>query len=219
MQTMARLVEHQDTLLREIEVAARKRDASAVLDSMRKLETLVALMRRQQEIDQALLALKQGHTAMRSSTAGVTDARSEDDGSEPSSKERGRRQRDSFVRTLAGMGVRLQQSKGAVFTTPAGEAVGIAYAREGNKDRWFLGLPESIDLAVLLCEGHGGKLTHFSLPKEFMDQHKRALSRKNGQLKFNVLRRAGEFLLHLPRRGSVSIEAFRDNFSGLTRAF
>ena len=117
------------------------------------------------------------------------------------------------------MGVPLEPVKGQVFRTGHGTRVGIAPASESNKyrDRWFLGLPENgFDHAVLLCYGCNGKLTHFSLPKEFIDKHSQTLSRKNGQLKFNVRRRGEEFLLLVPRRGPVSIEAYRDNFAGLT---
>ncbi len=117
------------------------------------------------------------------------------------------------------MGVPLEPVKGQVFRTERGTRVGIAPASESNKyrDRWFLGLPENgFDHAVLLCYGCNGKLTHFLLPKEFIDKHSQTLSRKNGQLKFNVRRRGEEFLLLVPRRGSVSIEAYRDNFAGLT---
>lgn len=217
MQSLAQLLEYQGELLRAIEVAARKRDASAVLTSLKNLEMLGSLIRRQEEIDRTLVALKGGLAASPVTEVATTDSPNRDDDRKLSAKERGRRHRENFVRTLANMGVVLQPLKGVIFRSPRGILVGIASASESKKkDSWFLGLPEGrFEQAVLLCEEHSGNLRHFSLPKEFMSEHGEALSRKDGQIKFNVFRR-NEFVLHLPRHGCVSIEDFRDNFSGLS---
>jgi hypothetical protein len=137
---------------------------------------------------------------------------------ELSPRERGRRHRVDFVQALARMGVTLQPLKGAIFKSPRGVRVGVAYAREDSrqKDKWFLGLPENkFEHAVLLCEDRSGKEIYFSLPKEFLHEHGKTLSKSGGQIKFNVARRIGEFFLDLPWRESVTIEAFRDNLSGL----
>ena len=56
---MARLLEYRETLLRDIEAAARKGDVSEVLASSEKLEMLASFMKRQQEeIARTLAALK-----------------------------------------------------------------------------------------------------------------------------------------------------------------
>jgi hypothetical protein len=214
MQSLARLLEHQGTLLRDIEVAAREGDAAAVLALQKKLETIASLIRRQDEIDRTLAAFERELAAVPDTPVTTTEGLVCDDNREVSAKERGRRRRDDFVRTLASRGVVLHRLKGAIFRSPRGTRVGVAYNREKN-DKWFLGLPEDgFEHAVLLCEERSGRVIHFSLPKEFMDEHGDALNRTNGQIKFNV-RRRGEFFLHLPKRGYVTIEPFRDNFSGL----
>ena len=99
MQTIARLVEHRDTILREIEVAAKRRDAATVLNTIGKLETLATLIRQQEEIDRSLAALKEGTWTPSASTEAVEPVRGERDGTELSSKERGRRQRDGVAST------------------------------------------------------------------------------------------------------------------------
>jgi hypothetical protein len=135
---------------------------------------------------------------------------------EVSAKERGRRNRDDFVGTLSSKGCSLAPLKGAIFRSPRGLRVGVAFSREGKPDKWFLGLPEDgFEHAVLLCEERSGRIIHFSLPKEFLEEHGNALSRRDGQVKFNVSRRREAFFLQVPRRGLVTIEPFRDNFSGL----
>jgi len=216
MEPASRLLERQEALLRDIESAARQRDVSAVLALLKKLEMLASLVRQQEEIDRRLAAMEGDLLASPVTAAGPAEVQT--DGSERAitPKERGRRQRDSFVRALATKGITLQRVKGAILRSPRGIRVGVAYAREGQQDKWFLGLPEDqFQHAVLLCEERSGRMTHFSLPEEFVREHGESLSRKDGQVKFNVLRRGEEFFLHLPRRGSVSIDAFHDNFSGL----
>jgi len=216
MQTRARLLEHQGALLREIGAAARKQDAAAVLALQKKLETLASLIRRQEEIDRTVAVFERALAAGSDTPVTTTEGPAGDDDREVSAKERGRRHRDDFVRTLSNRGVVLHRLKGAVFRSPRGTRVGVAYGRESRNDKWFLGLPEDgFDQAVLLCEDRSGRVTHFSLTKEFMDEHGDKLSRKDGQVKFNVFRRGGEFSLQLPKHGPVTIEPFRDNFSGL----
>ena len=214
MQTAKRLQEHQEDLLRDIEAAARKGDAATVLALQKKLETLASLIRRQEEINRALEVFERG-VAAGSDTPVTTTERPTFDDDRISAKERGRRRRDQFVQLLASRGVLLHRLKGAVFRSPRRTRVGIAYGRVGKNDNWFLGLPEGgFDQAVLLCEDHSGTVTHFSLTTEFMDEHGGALTRKNGQVKFNVVRRGGEFFLHVPKHEPVSIEPYRDNFLG-----
>jgi len=215
MQTPKRLQEHQEALLRDIEAAAREGNAAAVLALQKKLETLASLIRRQQEIDRTLALFERDLAAGPETPVTTTEGLAFDD-DRGSAKERGRRRRDEFVRTLSSRGVVLHRVKGALFRSPRGTRVGVGYGRESKNDRWFVGLPEDgFDQAVLLCEDRSGRVIHFSLMKEFMDEYGDALSRKNGQVKFNVVRRGGEFFLHVPKRGPVTIEAFRDNFSGL----
>lgn len=217
MKSLPRLLEHQKTLLGKIATTAQKGDVSEVLALSKKLEMLASLLKRhQEEIDRTLADLEGDLSASPVTDAGAVEVLTDGDDRTLSAKERGRRRRDGFVQTLANMGVTFQWLKGAIFRSPRGVRVGVAYARESNKDKWFLGLAENqFAHAVLLCEESSGKMIHFSLPKEFMRDYGESLSRKNGQIKFNVFRRGGEFFLHLPRRESVTIEAFRDNYSGL----
>ena len=216
MQTLTRLLEHQGSLLREIQNAARKQDAAAVLALQKKLEMLASLIRQQDEINRSVATFERGLAAGSEAQSTTTESHTCDGGKEISAKERGRRQRENFVHMLSSRGIALHRLKGAVFRSPRGIRVGIAYARESQKDKWFLGLAENqFEYAVLICEQRAGEVIHFSLPKEFMSEHGESLSRKDGQIKFNVFKRDGQFFLHLPRLGSASIEAFRDKFSGL----
>src|SRR5262249_35031731 len=154
---------------------------------MKKLEMLASLINRQEEIVRTLAAWEGGLPASPVPEVDPAEGPNDGDGQRLSAKERGRRHRDSFVRTLANRGVTLQWLKGAILRSPRGIRVGVAYARESKKDRWFLGLAEDqFEHAVLLCEERSGKVIHFSLPMEFMIEHGDSLSRKDGQIKFNV---------------------------------
>ena len=215
---MKQLLEHQQEVLREIESAARRKDAARVMSHTTTLDRITRLIRKQEEIDSALIALKRGGP--------IDPAAVEEEGTlhhdgppRESGKARGRKHRTELVRELSRAGVDLRPLSGAVLKTVSGLRVGIAYSREGNKDRWFLGLPEDgFDHAVLICEHLAGKVSRFFLGQDFIAKYGRALSRKDGQVKFNVLRRGGEFLLNVPRHGAVSIARSQDNFEGLKRS-
>ena len=219
MESLPRLLEHQKTLLRDIEVAARKGDVSGVLASSGKLEMLASFMKRQEEeIARTLVALEGGLSASRGTDGGPAQALTDGHDRKLSKKERGRRRRVDFIRMLAKKGVDLQPVKSVIFKSPHGIRVGIASARENRKrkDNWWLGLPEGeFEHAALLCEERSGNEIRFLLPKEFMREHGESLTRREGQIKFIVFRRDGEFFLRLPGRESVAIEAFRENFSEL----
>jgi hypothetical protein len=107
---------------------------------------------------------------------------------------------------------------GAIFFAPKLRLrIGVAYAHEGGRtNRWFLGLEEGkFDHAVLLCESKSGRVTHLSLPREFIAKYGSSFPRKDGQLKINLVMRGGEFCLLLPPGRPINVEQFRDNFYGL----
>lgn len=220
MGTIAQLLGHETAVLQEIEKAAKKKDPDTVVSNARRLEKIRELIAQQEAIHRAVRSLEPQSavqekpiTAEQNMTAELSSRENE---AGLSSKERGRRRRLEFIRVMARKGVLLEAIRGATFMAPSGLRTGIAFAREVQKDRWFLGLPEGgFEHAVLLCETQGGRLIHFSLPKEFIARHEPSLSRKNGQVKFSLVRRGGEFFLQVPRRGRVSVNSFRDDFSRL----
>ena len=123
-----------------------------------------------------------------------------------SAKARGERVRSNWVNSNLGRAV--VNVKGALYRNGRGEILGIAYAKEAEnrKDRWFSGLPEKkYQIAVLLCESINGKIVAVCLPQDFLARYKQKFSKANGQDKFNVIKRGGEWFLSVPATGEVSI--------------
>lgn len=77
----------------------------------------------------------------------------------------------------------------------------VAFANELPKkeNRWFLGLPdEPTEVAVLVCKSLAGKVHDIVLPVARLRDVWRALSRHQGEVKFNVKRLGTRFLLLVP---------------------
>jgi hypothetical protein len=216
MDTLARLLTYQKSLFKEIGKAAGAGDARALLGLQGKLATTEKLIREEKEIVRQLEVLIDAPGAPSVSIPPRRDS-ADDGSSSPSAREQGRRRRTQFLKEAESKGVVLQQVTGTIYQTRDGTRVGIASATEGkNGDRWFLDLREGeFDHAVLLCEPLDGELTHFSLPKKFMDEFGHHFSRAGDRIKFNVHKRGGAYMLLVPRKGPVNIDAYRDNFFGL----
>ena len=109
--------------------------------------------------------------------------------------------------------------KGVRYKVNNRNSIGIAYSSENRKNRWFLGLPhENIDTIVLLCERKNSQILSFVFSKDFYDKIKNLMSTDdNGQSKYNINLRNGEYQLMIPHRGHEKINIFLDNFDSLKR--
>jgi len=79
---------------------------------------------------------------------------------------------------------------GAISRTSSGKRVGTAVATEDPRDpdRWFLGVQDTqLDCVALLCQA-GNELLDFVLPMVSLSDVWPELSRRDRQVKFNVLR-------------------------------
>jgi hypothetical protein len=208
-----------DQMMADIEKAARKKDANAIIALVRELDKTMGLIDRwnaiAKETSQVLKrSSPEDGSKMRDEKPVVQGPESGE--AEISAKAHGKQHRIEFVGAAVQRGVRLEPSKGVVYKTADGTRVGIAYADERRKNKWFLGLPiDGFQHAILLCVSNG-KTTHFSLANDFIAQFGRFLTRKDGQIKFNVFKDGGRFFLRVPRQESIPIDQFRDNFYGLT---
>jgi hypothetical protein len=116
--------------------------------------------------------------------------------------------RGRYVERLARRGVNLTHVGGVNYRTKEGVAVAIPTATEREPNRWFLGLlADSFDIALLLCEDASGDIHDFVLDQPFLATHGARLSRDGrSQLKFNVLREGGRFMLKVPFHGPIDID-------------
>jgi len=222
MEMVTRLEKHRSNLLRRIATAAQKGETTAVMAHTNRLQRVERLISQLEEVDREVRALEDVETA--TSEPALPPQREggqeQTEGSawRSSGKERGARRRLEFLKNLPPRARPADPVTGAVFKAPKLRLrIGVAYAHEGDRvNKWFLGLHEAkFDHAVLLCESRDGRVRHFSLPKEFMAQHRHALSRKNSQLKFNVVKRGGGYFLLVRPGRHINLEEFRDNYYGL----
>jgi hypothetical protein len=186
-------------LLSEIEVALKQGGKSNFYEATERLRSGDSLL----EQVASLWRGQQSPLASKTTTE-------ESDGNFPadyiSAKARGERVRSNWVNSNLGRAV--VNVKGALYRNGRGEILGIAYAKEAEnrKDRWFSGLPEKkYQIAVLLCESINGKLVAVCLPQDFLARYKQKFSKANGQDKFNVIKRGGEWFLSVPATGEVAI--------------
>ncbi len=87
---------------------------------------------------------------------------------------------------------------------------GVTWSCE-HSGTWFLNLLEGeFDLAVLLCEVRPGVATILLLPNGFVNRYWHSFSRdKNGEMKFNVIKKSGRFHLQIPQPvGLVDVSDF-----------
>jgi hypothetical protein len=88
--------------------------------------------------------------------------------------------------------------------------VGIAFSeRTGNKPQWFLGLPSMNFLeAILLCQTGPNSITVIHVTADLWEifQKRIGVGKKRSQLKINLYRRLGKWLINLPQPfGAVDI--------------
>ncbi len=134
-----------------------------------------------------------------------------------SSKQEGKNARSQWVDDLKGEDIRLV-GYGKRYQTVQGKDVGIAFANEKD-DRWFLGLKdEPTDIAVLICKSKSD-VYDFVLPIADMTQYWNALSRSNGQIKFNVRREGREFRLLIPGNAPLTITEYQSDYGPLRQNF
>lgn len=214
----ARLQGQRDVLLRKIKAAAEKGDTRAVLANGQSLATVERLMAefdalaRNVESLEADMAVPPSIPSTNESFLADAEPLSE---ARSTGRSRGEARRLEFVKTLPPGAQPVNITSAATFRARSGLRIGVAYAKERRTNRWFLGLQDrAFEHAILLCETNNGKVLHFSLGRHFLAKYQRALA-NNGQVKFNVSRRGGQFYLVVPRTGRVSIEPFRDNYDGL----
>lgn len=147
-------------------------------------------------------------------------------GTSDTSKERGRRIRESYILELARSGLKINQVDNVWAKTPSGLWVAIPFATERRSGRWFLGLPENEVIkriqnggvvVVLLCQSVSGPVLDFVLPSSKFSEIVNLLSKSKGQLKFNLKRVGNRYYLVLPSHGSLDVSEYKGNLSVLKR--
>ncbi|MBI5017163.1 MAG: hypothetical protein HZB55_16975 [Deltaproteobacteria bacterium] len=195
--------------LREIGRAAAEGRTADILSGGKRLEEIEELARRAAELEAQVtnvLSAKEFVPPATSGRSGQTTPHALEYVGAPG-RDGGERARVALVAKLAAAGVAFQRVRGAIYKTPSGALVGIAYATERQSDRWFLGLTEGrFDHALLLCEEEPGRVHALVLPRGFFEEHGKSLSRSKGGLKFNVVRSGPSFFVTVPAHGHVPVE-------------
>ncbi len=219
MEPQERLKQLRAQVLRKIEDAAKTGNTSLVVSSSKIVEEIESLEKQLTEIITSLDSIEKlvERNGDLDSVELSTPFSSQQKSLSP--KKRGQERRNSFVKRAKELGIHMLQLKGVQYKVNNRNLIGIAYSGETRPNRWFLGLPpENFDTIVLLCERKNGQILSFVLSKEFYQKIKNLMSTDdNGQLKYNISFRNGEYQFMIPERGYEKINLFLDNFDNLRR--
>ena len=219
MEPQERLTQLRAQILRKIEDAAKIGNTSLVVSSSKIVEEIESLEKKLIEIISSLDSLEKlvEQNGDLDSVELSTPFSSQQKSLSP--KKRGQERRTAFVQRAEELGIHMLQLKGVQYKVNNRNLIGIAYSGETRPNRWFLGLPpENFDTIVLLCERKNGQILNFVFSKEFYQRIKNLMSTDdNGQLKYNISFRNGEYQFMIPERGYEKINLFLDNFDNLRR--
>jgi len=132
-------------------------------------------------------------------------------------KERGKLSRENYVAALGKEGKPIEQVDGVWAKTAGGLWVAMPFATERKDNFWFLGLPENIVIerineggvaVVLLCQSRSGSTLDFVIPPDKIREILGSLSKSKGQLKFNLRKDDGRYLLVIPGRSPLDVSPF-----------
>ncbi len=223
MGALADLQNEKNTILSNISKAASEGRSDLVLSESEKLAKIELLINRHEQIVLALEELRSNK-----SNANLTQTSVKKEVAEKynmsrssrlaSSRELGQKLRGEFIKKLDGKGVDLQLIKGkTIFQTKSGKRVGIAVAREGQPNRWFLGLPVGgFELAVLLCQRENGYLLEVPLSEKFFIEHGDSMSQSKGQMKFNIHQIGSRVMVQVTGIGGIDVSSFSIDYSSFS---
>lgn len=131
--------------------------------------------------------------------------------------------RREFLQKLAQRGIALTLRDRVWAVTPAGEWVALPGTSDSPiADRWWLGCdPDKLRSrhpigVVLLCRARNGPLHAIGLPRPLLHDVQPRLSKNQRQVFFNVVRRAGRFILQLRGGEEIDVTGRLDDVSWVT---
>ena len=140
-----------------------------------------------------------------------------DDSTQVTARARGKLLRENYVAALKKEDKPIEQVDGVWARTAGGLWVAIPFATERRDNFWFLGLPENDLLerihgggvaVVLLCQSKSGSTLDFVIPPDYIQEIVGSLSKSKGQLKFNLRKDDGRYLLVIPGRSPQDVSHF-----------
>ncbi|MFQ5639401.1 MAG: hypothetical protein ACE5IR_15560 [bacterium] len=218
MDLQKRIIQLKSQVLRKIEDAAKTGNTSSVVSSSKIVEEIESL---EQQLNQVINSLdsieklveQNGESLDSVQISSLVTLRDKS----VSPKKKGEERRTHFVKRAQNLGINILQMKGVRYKVNNRNLIGIAYSSETRPNRWFLGLPpENFDTIVLVCERKNGQILNFIFSKDFYDKVKNLMSTDdNGQLKYNIALRNGEYQFMIPLQGYEKINSFLANFDNL----
>jgi hypothetical protein len=205
-------------ILERVKTAAQESDVTALTRFSRAAEECETLIKQEADLHCRVRDLT-GSLLPNSGTSPIAAVNSYGPKIRSSPKREGADIRDTWVKMLSSKGVRLY-GHAKKYHTQHGISVAVASANEPDnpqrKNKWFLGLKdEPTDVAVLLCRDLKQEVYDFVLPVTELGVAWKVLSRSGGQIKFNVRKEAGEFLLAVPGNRSIVVTKYFGNYSPL----
>ncbi|MEW6753976.1 MAG: hypothetical protein AB1505_23805 [Candidatus Latescibacterota bacterium] len=224
MALRAEIVEARDSIMKEVERAARGGSTREVVARSRLLEAAEELLVSHDALDARLRSLRKqianGNYEPPANVPGASGGDTLGGRVRDSAKAEGERRRQGFLADARGRGIHMDRVAGVRYASSKLRCVGIATASETVKyrNRWFLGLaPADYDGFVLLCEDRSGVEHRFVAPSSMAASLLPKLSRDEvGQIKFHVTRDNGHFYLDVPGQARIPIDELREQFANLT---
>lgn len=208
----------KDKILERVKTAAEESDVTAVTRLSRGLEECETLIKEKADLHCRIQHLTDSLWPD-SGTTPIAAVNSHGPKTRSSAKREGADIRDTWVKMLSSKGVPLT-GNGKRYHMQHGLSVAVASANEPvqpqRKNKWFLGLKdEPTDVAVLLCRDAKQEVYDLVLPVTELGAAWKELSRSSGQIKFNIRKKAGEFSLAVPGKGSIVVTKYLGNYGPL----
>lgn len=221
MELNVRISRLKSITLKRIEESAKKGDTASIFSNTAAVEEVERLEKKLNEIVVALENVEKRTNSTSNAAREILHSQQTSNliealVVESSPREVGKIRRKEFIRELSMLGTQLYHAGGCIYKTKTQNLVGIAYASERKPNRWFLGLPiKDYYAVILLCERGNGTILKFVLPKVFLIDKKEHISNADGNFKYNIVSRHGEFSIRIPKVGNDSVSKFLNNYAPL----
>lgn len=198
----------KETTKAKIAHALKNNRTEIVVAAAKELDLLDRLERQYKEIETAITSFDKQRNFNADEPQNINK----------SPKRIGKDERKIFIQEAFKRKKILSEEKGPLCRDKSDGLVGIAYASERNRNRWFLGLPKKeYSSIVFICKNNLLKIIYFILPCTFCERYQNDfdIDEKEIQYKFNIaLKKDGRYILTMSSK-TLAINDYIDRFDNI----